>query len=61
MLAISKSLTYLSHVFASDCNLDALTLWNSNDSVQKALDLTIPAKIEENECNRSEFLDQTVD
>ena len=35
---------FVKHVFASNCNLDASTLWNSNNSVQKALNLTIPAK-----------------
>ena len=31
------------------------------NSVQKALDLTIPAKNKENENNRSEFSDQKID
>ena len=42
--AISKKLKCLSHVFASNCNLSTSTLWNSSNSVQKALDLTTPAK-----------------
>ena len=39
--AISKR---LSHIFVSNCNLSTSTLWNSSNSVQKALDLTTPAK-----------------
>ena len=42
--AISQRLKYLSHVFASNCNLNTSTLYNSSNSVQKALDLTTPAK-----------------
>ena len=42
--AISKKLKCLSHVFVSNCNLSTSTLWNSSNSVQKALDLTTPAK-----------------
>ena len=40
----SKRLKCLIHVFASNCNLNTSTLWNSSNSAQKALDLTIPAK-----------------
>ena len=36
--AISKRLKYLIHVFASNCNLNTSTLWNSSNSLQKALD-----------------------
>ena len=39
--AISKR---LSHIFVSNCNLSTSTLWNSSNSVQKALDFTTPAK-----------------
>ena len=42
--AISKRLKCLSYVFASNSNLSTSTLWNSSNSVQKALDLTILAK-----------------
>ena len=45
--ATLKGLKYLMHVFASNCNLNMSTLWYSSNSVQKALDLTIPCKIEE--------------
>ena len=33
-----------SHVFSLNCNLDTSTLRNSSNRVQKALDLTTPAK-----------------
>ena len=42
--AIPKRLKYLSCSFASNCNSNTLFLWNSNSSVQKAVDLTIPGK-----------------
>ena len=42
--AISKRLKCLSLVFASNCYLSTSTLWNSSNSVQKALDFTTPAK-----------------
>ena len=41
---IHKRLNHLSHVFASNCNSSISTLWNSINSVQKAVDLTTPAK-----------------
>ena len=42
--AISKRLKCLSHIFASNCNLNMSSHWNSNNSVQKAVNLTTPAK-----------------
>ena len=42
--AIPKRLIYLSHVFVSNHNSNISTPWNSSDSVQKAVDLTTPAK-----------------
>ena len=42
--AISKRLKCLSHIFASNCNLNMSSHWNSSNSVQKAVDLTTPAK-----------------
>jgi hypothetical protein len=34
----------LSHIFPSNCNSNMSTHWNSSNSVQKAVDLTTPAK-----------------
>ena len=42
--AIPKRLNLLSYIFASNCNWSISTLWNSINSVQKAVDLTTPAK-----------------
>ena len=42
--AIPKSFIYLSHFFVSNHNSNISTPWNSSDSVQKAVDLTTPAK-----------------
>ena len=42
--AIPKRLIYLSHVFVSNHNSNISTPWNSSDNVQKAVDLTTPAK-----------------
>ena len=44
MIAISKRLNPLSHIFASNCNSSISTLWNSINGVQKALELTTLAK-----------------
>ena len=42
--AISKRLNHLSHIFASNYNLNMSSHWNSRNSVQKAVDLTTLAK-----------------
>ena len=42
--AISKRLKCLSHIFASNGNWNMSSHWNSSNSVQKAVDLTTPAK-----------------
>ena len=43
--AIAKRLDiYIVPVFAPNCNSNISTLWSSSDTVQKALDLTTPAK-----------------
>ena len=39
--AISKRLKHLSHIFASNCNLDMSSHSNSSNSVQKAVDVDL--------------------
>ena len=44
LMLLLKRLNHLSHIFAPNCNSSISTLRNSINSVQKALDLTTPAK-----------------
>ena len=44
LLLFQKRLKHLCHIFASNCNSNMSTNWNSSSAVQIAVDLTTPAK-----------------